>query len=246
MKRLSWQVGLGLGLVALSGLIYLIHFALFRDAHHIFIYLVGDIAFVPIEVLLVTFIIHRLLTQREKRAMLEKLNIVIGAFFSEVGTALLNSFSSFDPESQRVKNELVVEGNWSDREFVIAAERLKRCAYEVRGREGDLYDLKSFLTAKRDFMLRLLGNPNLLEHDSFTQLLWAVFHLTEELSHRKSLSDLPGSDLKHLSGDIRRAYVLLISQWLAYMRHLKENYPYLFSLAIRTNPFDPEASPVVS
>jgi hypothetical protein len=25
------------------------------------------------------------------------------------------------------------------------------------------------------------------------------------------------------------------------MEHLKEQYPYLFSLAMRTNPFDPEA-----
>jgi hypothetical protein len=29
------------------------------------------------------------------------------------------------------------------------------------------------------------------------------------------------------------------------MKHLKDNYPYLFSLAMRTNPFDHEASPVV-
>lgn len=29
------------------------------------------------------------------------------------------------------------------------------------------------------------------------------------------------------------------------MKHLKESYPYLFSLAVRTNPFDPAASPVV-
>jgi hypothetical protein len=26
------------------------------------------------------------------------------------------------------------------------------------------------------------------------------------------------------------------------MQHLKNNYPYLFSLAVRTNPFDPQAT----
>lgn len=67
MKRLSWQGTLGLSLVAVSGLVYLIHYAVFRDAHHIFIYMVGDIAFVPIEVLLVTLIMHRVLSDREKR-----------------------------------------------------------------------------------------------------------------------------------------------------------------------------------
>jgi len=29
------------------------------------------------------------------------------------------------------------------------------------------------------------------------------------------------------------------------MHHLKRNYPYLFSLAIRTNPFDPNARVIV-
>jgi hypothetical protein len=54
MKHLRWQVLLGLALVALSTLFYFIHFLIFRDAHHIFIYMVGDIAFVPVEVLLVS------------------------------------------------------------------------------------------------------------------------------------------------------------------------------------------------
>jgi hypothetical protein len=45
--------------------------------------------------------------------------------------------------------------------------------------------------------------------------------------------------------DIKRTYVALIDRWLPYMKHLKETYPYLFSLAVRTNPFDPEASVTV-
>jgi hypothetical protein len=95
---------------------------------------------------------------------------------------------------------------------------------------------------KRNFMLRLLENPNLLEHETFTELLMAVFHLTEELGHRQSCSELCQADRNHFGGDIKRAYLLLIYEWLGYMKHLKQNYPYLFSLALRTNPFDPEAS----
>ena len=44
---------------------------------------------------------------------------------------------------------------------------------------------------------------------------------------------------------MKRAYVLLIREWLDYMSHLRTDYPYLYSLAVRTNPFDPEASPEV-
>jgi hypothetical protein len=39
---------------------------------------------------------------------------------------------------------------------------------------------------------------------------------------------------------------LLVTEWLSYMRHLSDSYPYLFSLAMRTNPFDPQASPEVT
>jgi hypothetical protein len=97
----------------------------------------------------------------------------------------------------------------------------------------------------RTFLLRLLENPVLLEHQNFTNLLWAVFHLTDELAHRENIKTIPGSDYEHLSGDMQRVYILLIGEWLDYMRHLQKKYPYLFSLALRTNPFDPNANAVV-
>jgi len=105
--------------------------------------------------------------------------------------------------------------------------------------------LKDFLLKQRDFLVRLLENPTLLEHESFTDLLRAVFHLTEELAYREDLSQSPGTDRAHLGGDINRAYHLLVHQWVDYMEYLKANYPYLFSLAMRTNPFDRQASPIV-
>jgi len=92
-------------------------------------------------------------------------------------------------------------------------------------------------------LLRLLENPNLLEHETFTDLLQAVFHLTEELTHREDVKQASDKDLEHLAGDIKRVYSLLVYEWVAYMEHLKAEYPYLFSLAMRTNPFDQDASP---
>jgi hypothetical protein len=246
MKRLNWPIILGLSLIALSALFYLVHYAIFKDAHHIFIYMVGDIAFVPIEVLLVTLIIHRLLSVREKRSMLKKLNMVIGAFFSEVGTRLLKSFYDFDTQADSIRQDLIVKKEWSTKEFSRALKHLKNYDYIVNSKRGDLGDLKKFLIGKRDFLLGLLENPNLLEHESFTELLWAVFHLTEELACREDVQRLIDTDYDHISGDIKRAYVLLISEWLTYMKHLQTAYPYLFSLAIRTNPFDPDASPEVA
>ncbi len=85
----------------------------------------------------------------------------------------------------------------------------------------------------------------MLERQNFSNLLWAVFHFADELTHRKDIKNLPDSDYEHMAGDIKRVYVLLIEEWLDYMKHLQKKYPYLFSLALRTNPFDPNANVVV-
>jgi hypothetical protein len=189
MKPFRWQVFLGISLVVLSAILYVIHFFIFRDSHHIFIYMIGDIAFVPVEVLLVTLIIHRLLGEREKRHRLEKLNMVIGAFFSEVGTRLLVSFSDFDPNLDKIRNDLIITGEWSEKEFSTVSDRLRSYDYSVEIHKVDLEVLRVSLIEKRDFLVRLLENPNLLEHESFTDLLRAVFHLTEEDEYRVSSAD---------------------------------------------------------
>jgi hypothetical protein len=245
MKHFRWQILLAGFLLSLSAVFYFIHYLIFHDAHHIFIYLVGDIAFVPIEVLLVTVIIHQLLSAREKNARMEKLNMVIGAFFSEVGTQLLTYFSDWDPKLDTIRNDLVVTSDWTHQEFLDVSKHLKKFDYGIDIHKVDLARLRMFLREKIDFLLRLLENPTLLEHESFTELLWAVFHLAEELAARDSVKKLPDSDQVHLAGDIKRVYVLLVHQWVNYMGHLKDNFPYLFSLAMRINPFDQEASPIV-
>ncbi|MFH1359710.1 MAG: hypothetical protein ABIJ41_01575 [Candidatus Omnitrophota bacterium] len=244
-KFMTWQVGLGLGLIALSATVYFIHYLIFRDAHHIFIYLVGDIAFVFLEVLMVALVIHELLIHREKQSLLHKLNMVIGVFFSEVGTHLLKTITGFMAESFQADKDLIVTKDWSEKDFYKKTKQFRDYAFPIKSEHGDLISLRDFLIEKRPLLVNLLENPNLLEHESFTDCLWAVFHLAEELSFRKDFGQLPETDYQHLSGDIQRVYRVLIVQWLSYMKHLKDDYPYLFSLAARRNPFDRNASIVI-
>lgn len=245
MKKRSNQIRLGIFLVVLSALTYYIHFLIFRDPHHIFIYLIGDIAFVFIEVLLVTIIIHQLLEEREKKNRLEKLNMVIGVFFSELGTDLLTYFSDLDPMLDNIRQHLIIKSTWTDKEFSAVSLHLKQHPHKVQPDKLNLNHLRAFLIGKRDFLLGLMENPNLMEHERFTELLRAVFHLAEELKFRGDFTQLPESDIAHIAGDIDRVYSTLVDEWLAYMQHLKDNFPYFFSLAMRTNPFDQKATVVV-
>ena len=245
MRKKRWQLIVGVGLVVLSAVFYFIHYVIFRDAHHILLYLIGDIAFVFIEVLLVTLIIHELLNQREKQARFEKLNMVIGIFFSELGTKLLKLLSARDPELEKITEELLAKDDWSEKNISRLAEQLNSYHYGLEIQYEDLSQLKDLLRDKKDFLLRLLENPSILEHESFTDVLRSVFHLAEELDYREDIERLPKSDRTHLVADMKRAYRFLAHQWLFYMAYLKSNHPYLFSLAIRMNPFDRNASPIV-
>ena len=245
MKNIRWYIFLTGSLTAFSLIAYLIQIAIFHRTEDTFFYMIQDIAFVPIQVLLVTFIISRLLTEREKQAKMKKLNMLIGAFYSEVGAALIKDCSGFSTDLSELSTHLLVSGSWTDKDFGKASILVQKTDPNLDSRKNDLKDLRAFLENKRGFLLSLLANPNLLEHDSFTDLLWAVFHLSEELSARQSLEGLPRKDYDHLTGDMKRAYAKLLSVWLFYMKHLKHDYPYLFSLSVRMNPMDVNASPIV-
>jgi hypothetical protein len=135
-----------------------------------------------------------------------------------------------------------VEVSWTGADFRKAREASRSCDISVNQEVDDLVNLHNFLLDKRDILLHLLENPNLLEHESFTDLLWAVFHLYDELYQREFFDQLPVADVEHLSLDIRRVFTRLVPEWIGYMEHLQQEYPYLFSLAVRTNPFAPQST----
>jgi len=242
MKKITWQIILGILLIVLSIFGYLLHFIIFRDAHHILIYLIGDIAFVFFEILLVTLVIHRLLEQKEKKEKLEKINMIIGVFFSKIGTKFLTIISDADPDLNSIKNKLIINTKWTNEKFFIISKKVTQHKFNIDITKIDVLQLKKELMSQSDFLTRLFENPILFEHESFTELLRSVFHLLEELSFRENIEKSSETDLKHIEGDIKRCYKLLVIQWLFYMRHLKNHYPYLYSLSIRTNPFDESAT----
>lgn len=232
-------------MLVLSLVLYGLDYLLYGRGGEIGFSFLGNLAFLPLYVLFVTLMVEKVLKQREREALRQKLNMVIGVFFSEVGTHLMGDGFRFVKDRDDLSAAMRITPHWQGEDFRRAADSLKRHELQIDSRGGDLDALHDFLVRQRQFMLGLMGNPNLLEHDEFTDLLWAVFHLIEELEARQNFIGLPEADLDHLSGDIKRAYVNLLRQWLVYMQHLKNDYPYLFSLAVRTNPLNPEARVVI-
>jgi hypothetical protein len=240
LKSLKGDILIG-GLLLTSAVLYGIDYLAFGRAGEIGFGFLGNLAFLPLYVALVTLVIERILKKREQESIRQKLNMVIGVFFSEVGTHLVKAGIDFVRNGEELCQRMRISPQWQHADFDALHTYLAAADLQVECARGDLPGIRTFLVGKRDFLLTLMENPNLLEHDEFTDLLWAVFHLLEELEARPTLQGLSLADQEHLAGDLRRVYSHLLSGWVAYLQHLRDDYPYLFSLAVRKNPLNPAA-----
>ena len=240
MQRIKWTVLLALGLLTTSFFIYNIHYQIFGDLGFLTRGWLASLAFVPIQGLVVTLIIAELMIIMNRGTRMQKMNMVIGVFFSELGTQLLRALYINDPQAMTLRETFETAGDLNSKEVAALFKKLGDYPFKANYDRATLDELRQMLTTHRDFMVRLLENPSLLENENFTSLLWAIFHLTEELDARTDLSQVPESDFEHLKGDISRCYGHLFREWVTYMRHLHDNYPFLYSFAMRTSPIEPE------
>ena len=188
----------------------------------------------------------QLLVQRgQDRLRKQRLNMLVGVFFTEVGNELLHLFTQYDSRIDEIRKNFLFTEDWSEHDFNNLKRQLRHHRHAVDSKLMSLEKLRGFLGEKGDLLVHQIENPDLIENESYTDLLWAVVHLRDELMSRDSLSGLPESDLAHLANDATRAYGFLVAQWVHHLQHLKRSYPYLFSLVLRTNPFSESPSAII-
>lgn len=244
MKRIRSNHTIIIILIVLSAVFFVLQQLLFHDIEESGFLFFQDMMFLPLHILLVTFLLDRILSAREKRSRLEQVNIIISAFFSETGSDALRTLNAVIADLDQIKALIDMKLSWNEKAFDNAARTVKSYPVHVNIDAQRLDSLKNALPAKEK-IVNMFANPNLLEHDTFTDMLWALYHLADELSNRQDIQALPKTDIDHLKGDIVRIYSLLIYEWVIYMKHLKSRYPYLWSLALRKNPFSEHASVIV-
>ena len=244
--KFGWKTKLGLILIMASLGFYFLHYIVFGDAPLILNSVLISFGFVPIWIIVFTLILNQLLARREKQARISKINMLIGCFFSECGTPLMRSLPNFDPNRDQLGKYLTLTDQWSRKDFRAAHRYVRTFNYSITNNIDELEELKRLLLERRTFLLWLLDNPSLLENESFSDLMMAIFHLTDELSYRGDLRNLPDTDYAHLIIDIKRVYISLMPEWIEYMQYQKVRYPYFYSLSMRINPLSPNPSPVVT
>ena len=233
-------------MVILIIVIYGSNYLVLGDPEHIISYIWTHLGFIPVDILVVAFILDEIIERKEKEAMLEKLDMLMSTFFSEVGNELISQLSTANKYKASTENLKSIK-NWDDKDYENKLNELKSTTIDfqadipLENREEFLENLRGLLVSKRDFIINLINNPNLLEKEEFTELINAILHLDEELEHRKDLTLVTDTDFAHLNGDMHRVYNKLVHEWVYYLRYLNKHYPYMIALIIRTNPFDDDA-----
>jgi len=195
-----------------------------------------DLAFVPVQVAIVTFVINRFLNIIEQQKKNKKINVIISTFFTEVGMQIMTAMSEFNRNHAELSN-IIKTNDLNKNNQKQVRSLVKSYKYEMYADPEKLIELAELLAKRKSFMLSLLENSNLLEHDSFTDMIWAVFHVADELQNRGDLRILPDADIKHISNDLRRAYPALINEWIGYIVYLRDEYPFLYEAAKKRSPY---------
>ncbi|MBQ6813767.1 MAG: hypothetical protein IJP12_03920 [Methanobrevibacter sp.] len=242
----NWKIKFAIIMFVLAVVIFLARFLICGDGEEIVAYLWKHIGFIPIDILIVALVLEGIMSKKEHEAILEKIDMLMGTFFSEVGNDLIGELSKAN-QNKANTDDLKAIRSWTDKDYDNKLKELKNSPVDFRANVPEeeriefLSNIQAILVDKREFLVNLINNPNILEKDEFTSLLMALLHLDEELERRGDLTNIKDADFNHLNGDMKRVYSKLVYEWIYYLRYLNKHYPYMISLAIRTNPFDSEA-----
>lgn len=237
MKAKLTMKQLVLLMISCSLAMYLLHYLIFRDFHHIAIFFLHDVAFVPLEALLVTLVFDRQLERTHAAETHDKLGMIESVFFSESGCDLLLYLHSCDLDPAYLGSRLRLTTQWTARDFREAKKALKDYAFALDAACIDFYGLHYHLSTRHSFFLKVIENPALMEYEDFTQLMLKIYLLWEELEGRSMLTDLPDADRAELTALVSEIYRLLTDEWLDNAQNIQTHQPIRLKKIVNTNPF---------
>ena len=123
-ERLSWKAKFSILMIILIIIIYGSNYLVLGDAEHIISYIWTHLGFIPVDILIVAFLLDEIIERKEKEAMLEKLDMLMSTFFSEVGNDLINQLSTVNKYKASTENLKSIK-NWNDADYENKLNELK-------------------------------------------------------------------------------------------------------------------------
>jgi hypothetical protein len=214
-------------LIIISAVIYGIQILLFHDPRTTGFYILQDLAFMPVTIAIATLVVGQLMNESEKKQRIEKTKMLTSSFFVELGAPLMKVLirGADDPKSliRAVTCKELME------ERRLAADK---CSIDFSLTEDIYNDAHDLILASRTETLVIASNPSVLEHECFTDLLWSVFHLTDEFSLHGAYENLTSYDIAHLEDDFANVLRLLVVNGAGNAEYLRDTYPNFYANAM--------------
>ncbi|UPA29265.1 hypothetical protein L0P85_11690 [Terrisporobacter glycolicus] len=223
MKNKKYYIVVSLVLVGLSAIMFLIHYLVFGQAVNTAYYSLMNLCFIPVNSLVVTLILERLIDYKAKQERMEKLSMLIGLFFTEVGYKLMRLIIKADKGG---KNSITSFNNLDE-----VKNQVEKHNYTIDMKDIDLDEIKDVLLENSNLLVNLISNENITEHEIFTDLLMSVIHLRDEIIFYKNDKNNQ-LDISHLEKDILRVYKNIAMQWVDYLKYLNKSYPFYTTMQL--------------
>lgn len=224
-------------LLCASALLYAIHYLIFRDLHHLAIFGLHELAFVPLEVILVTLGLDQLVEKTHREEARSKVSIIETLYFNESGGTMLRYLTSFDPDAARLRELLQVTEDWHSSDFRQAIRQLKSYPFLLDLDRIDFFGLHYHLSQRHEYYRSMLENPALTQSEAFTEMIMKIYLLWEELDGRTNLYQLPEKDRNYLAELLHEIYRELTEYWLDNVYNHSIHNRFRLHRAIESNPF---------
>lgn len=224
-------------LLCASALLYAIHYLIFRDLHHLAIFGLHELAFVPLEVILVTLGLDQLVEKTHREEARSKVSIIETLYFNESGGTMLRYLTSFDPDAARLRELLQVTEDWHSSDFRQAIRQLKSYPFLLDLDRIDFFGLHYHLSQRHEYYRSMLENPALTQSEAFTEMIMKVYLLWEELDGRTNLYQLPEKDRSYLAELLHEIYRELTEYWLDNVYNHSIHNRFRLHRAVESNPF---------
>ena len=224
-------------LLCASALLYAIHYLIFRDLHHLAIFGLHELAFVPLEVILVTLGLDQLVEKTHREEARSKVSIIETLYFNESGGTMLRYLTSFDPGAARLRELLQVTEDWHSSDFRQAIRQLKSYPFLLDLDRIDFFGLHYHLSQRHEYYRSMLENPALTQSEAFTEMIMKIYLLWEELDGRTNLYQLPEKDRNYLAELLHEIYRELTEYWLDNVYNHSIHNRFRLHRAIESNPF---------
>lgn len=227
-----------LPIVAITVCFYAIYYLLLHNKDDIITSIMDNIISVPFNVLITGILFDYILNRKTRKIEEEKIDMVIGIFYTEVGNELLKMMTKADECIELVRSDLLATYDWEEENYENAIKILDQMDYCVDIDKIDISEMKLLLDKSTPLIIDLLSGNVLKNKIDFTEIVVSVFHLRCEFNERIIQDELEEYEKEHLIDDIEVAYKLLAKRWYQYIYILQKEHPQLFVKALINSPFD--------